>query len=279
MEGTHQVSGAAGGAGKRADVRRRLADLAAVERQACVERAEEAFVSADRGNPASMLRPIQLLAQGVGSKELEALVCQWETLSTAQQQQAYGVALMVCAEGTWQAQMWRRQLSQLVAVPSQEERSSPAISVAGTEQAPADTAAELAISELALAVLAAPGPPQLTILGHLEQHDKMRLGSACTSLRQASLAWFLEVTAEVVPGETDVASLAAWLERHQAYLHLSAHQINDSDDEFIQECGMGRQPRGPATLIDRLAGHVWPANSRLSPYGPHPAEGCVRSGH
>jgi hypothetical protein len=65
-------AGAAGGADNRADVRRRLADLAAVERQACVERAEEAFVSADRGNPASMLRPIQLLSQGVGGKELEA---------------------------------------------------------------------------------------------------------------------------------------------------------------------------------------------------------------
>lgn len=50
---------------------RRLAELAAAERQACVERAEEAFVSADRGNSASMLRPIQLLAQGVGGKELE----------------------------------------------------------------------------------------------------------------------------------------------------------------------------------------------------------------
>jgi hypothetical protein len=42
----------------------------------------------------------------------------------------------------------------------------------------------------------------------------MRLGSACTSLRQASLAWFPEVTVEVQLGKTDVASLAAWLERH-----------------------------------------------------------------
>jgi hypothetical protein len=43
----------------------------------------------------------------------------------------------------------------------------------------------------------------------------MRLGSTCTSLRQASLAWFPEVTVEVKRGKTDVASLAAWLERHQ----------------------------------------------------------------
>jgi hypothetical protein len=43
----------------------------------------------------------------------------------------------------------------------------------------------------------------------------MWLGSACTSLRQASLAWFPEVTVEVQPGETDLVSLAAWLERHQ----------------------------------------------------------------
>jgi hypothetical protein len=48
----------------------------------------------------------------------------------------------------------------------------------------------------------------------------MKLGSACASLRQASLAWFPEVTAEVVPGETDVASLAAWLERHHGEMLL-----------------------------------------------------------
>jgi len=42
----------------------------------------------------------------------------------------------------------------------------------------------------------------------------MSLGSTCTSLRRASLSWFPEVTVEVVDN-TDVASLAAWLERHQ----------------------------------------------------------------
>jgi hypothetical protein len=44
---------------------------------------------------------------------------------------------------------------------------------------------------------------------------RLNLGATCTSLRQASLAWFAEVTAVVQPGKTDVALLAAWLERHQ----------------------------------------------------------------
>jgi hypothetical protein len=44
---------------------------------------------------------------------------------------------------------------------------------------------------------------------------RLRLACTCTSLRQASLAWFHEVTVEVVPGYTDAASLAAWLQRHQ----------------------------------------------------------------
>jgi hypothetical protein len=51
----------------------------------------------------------------------------------------------------------------------------------------------------------------------------MRLGSICTSLRQASLAWFPEVTVILFPTKnywhcqsmTDVASLAAWLDRQQ----------------------------------------------------------------
>ncbi|KAI3426026.1 hypothetical protein D9Q98_007994 [Chlorella vulgaris] len=74
--------------------------------------------------------------------------------------------------------------------------------------------------EFALAALATPGPPQLTIVGHLEPDDRMRLGSACTSLRLASRDWFPEVTAVVQPYKLDVASLAAWLERHQAQLNL-----------------------------------------------------------
>jgi hypothetical protein len=43
----------------------------------------------------------------------------------------------------------------------------------------------------------------------------VRLGSACTSLRQASLPWFPEVTVAVKLGWIHMASLAAWLERHQ----------------------------------------------------------------
>jgi hypothetical protein len=43
----------------------------------------------------------------------------------------------------------------------------------------------------------------------------MRLGSTCTNLRLASLAWFRHVTVTVQPYQTDVASLAAWLERHR----------------------------------------------------------------
>ncbi|KAL4852772.1 Leucine-rich repeat and death domain-containing protein 1 [Chlorella vulgaris] len=107
-----------------------------------------------------------------------------------------------------------------------EDRNSPPRSAEGTEQA----AAEWATGELALAVLAAPGPPQLAILGHLEQKDKLNLGATCTSLQQASLVWFPEVTAEVVLVKTDVASLAAWLERHQACLHLSDVLHDDDDD-------------------------------------------------
>jgi hypothetical protein len=54
----------------------------------------------------------------------------------------------------------------------------------------------------------------------------MRLGSACTSLRLASQDWFPEVTATVQPYKLDVASLAAWLERHQGeQLLLAALQL------------------------------------------------------
>ncbi|KAL4853698.1 Leucine-rich repeat-containing protein 40 [Chlorella vulgaris] len=102
----------------------------------------------------------------------------------------------------------------------EEERDIPLKLGEGTKQAPATTAAERATDDLALAVLAVPGPPQLTILGQLEQEDKLNLGATCTSLQQASLVWFPEVTAEVAPGWTDVAALAAWLARHQACLHL-----------------------------------------------------------
>ncbi|KAI3431385.1 hypothetical protein D9Q98_004439 [Chlorella vulgaris] len=103
----------------------------------------------------------------------------------------------------------------------------------GTFEGPTTQAAARAVDELALAVLAVPGPLQLAILDHLEEHDKMSLGSTCTSLRRASLSWFPEVTVEVV-GKTDVASLAAWLERHQACLHL-INKLGDSDDAVRYE--------------------------------------------
>ncbi|KAL4852788.1 Receptor-like protein 50 [Chlorella vulgaris] len=105
----------------------------------------------------------------------------------------------------------------------EDERNSPPGSAEGTEQA---AAAELATGELALAVLAAPGPPQLIILGQLEQEDKLNLGATCTSLQQASLVWFPEVTAEVALAWINVAALAAWLARHQACLHLYDYTRN-----------------------------------------------------
>ncbi|KAL4853197.1 LRR receptor-like serine/threonine-protein kinase GSO1 [Chlorella vulgaris] len=91
----------------------------------------------------------------------------------------------------------------------------PTRATGDSEQAPADLTAERATGELALAVLAPAGPPQLTILGHLQQNDKLNLGATCTSLQQASLAWFPQVTVEAKQGRTDVALLAAWLRRHR----------------------------------------------------------------
>jgi hypothetical protein len=96
--------------------------------------------------------------------------------------------------------------------------------------------------ELLLAVLAAPGPRQLTILAiwgkgqvsyglaapcpvawaasnsDLKRRAlvlRLNPGATCTSLQQASLAWFPEVTAYVVLGESDASASAAWLARHQ----------------------------------------------------------------
>ncbi|KAI3425792.1 hypothetical protein D9Q98_007767 [Chlorella vulgaris] len=98
-----------------------------------------------------------------------------------------------------------------------QRRSSGTFQGATTRAAAAPRAA----GELAVWVLATPGPLQLTILGHLEHDDKMGLGSTCTTLRQASLVWFPEVTLVAdVPGQIDAASLAVWLQRHQACLHL-----------------------------------------------------------
>ncbi|KAI3434378.1 hypothetical protein D9Q98_002456 [Chlorella vulgaris] len=108
----------------------------------------------------------------------------------------------------------------------EEERSGPLRPSSTTAAGPTtQAAAPPAVGELLFAVLAAPGPPQLTILGHLKRNDKIRLASACTSLRQASLAWFPEVTVEMKRGKLDVALLAAWLERQQARLHLSTSQV------------------------------------------------------
>jgi hypothetical protein len=44
---------------------------------------------------------------------------------------------------------------------------------------------------------------------------RLNLGATCTSLRLASLTWISELTVEVNPDKPDVASLAAWLDRHQ----------------------------------------------------------------
>ncbi|KAI3436673.1 hypothetical protein D9Q98_006089 [Chlorella vulgaris] len=62
---------------------------------------------------------------------------------------------------------------------------------------------------------------------------RLNLGATCTSLQQASRAWFPEVTVKVKPGKTDVASLAAWLDRHQAALNLvSDHQYPAATQEW-----------------------------------------------
>ncbi|KAI3429644.1 hypothetical protein D9Q98_005730 [Chlorella vulgaris] len=112
--------------------------------------------------------------------------------------------------------------------PEDERRAPPRPSGStGAGPAARSTAAHAA-GELALAVLAPAGPPQLTILGHLHQEDKMRLGSTCSSLRQASLTWFSEVFVHMFV-IIDVASLAAWLERHPAWLHVR-DLVNASDD-------------------------------------------------
>ncbi|KAI3432785.1 hypothetical protein D9Q98_010370 [Chlorella vulgaris] len=115
-------------------------------------------------------------------------------------------------------------------------------------------AAATGAGALALAVLAPAGPPQLTVLGHLEQDDKMRLGSTCTSLRQASLAWFPEVTVEVKRGKTDVASLAAWLERHQACLHLNMAGWHDKCTQLATEAQCSDSLVAlPSSLVSSLA--------------------------
>ncbi|KAL4855210.1 Anaphase-promoting complex subunit 8 [Chlorella vulgaris] len=109
----------------------------------------------------------------------------------------------------------------------EDDRSGPPMPNVGPT---ARSAAARAAGELALAVLAPPGPPQLAVVGHLEQDDKLNLGATCTSLRHASLAWFPEVTVEMVPGKIDAASLAAWLERRQAQLNLITLEGFSGDD-------------------------------------------------
>ncbi|KAI3434381.1 hypothetical protein D9Q98_002459 [Chlorella vulgaris] len=145
------------------------------------------------------------------------------------------------------------------------ERSGQETRSSGIDPTPTKAAALGAAGELALAVLAVPGPQQLTILSHLERNDQMRLGAACTSLRQASLAWFPEVTLEVQPGETDVASLAAWLERHQACLHLLVDRDNVFKSEFSQESRVewnDSLAALPPSLVTSLA--VWPVGLRAA---------------
>ncbi|KAI3434389.1 hypothetical protein D9Q98_002467 [Chlorella vulgaris] len=144
----------------------------------------------------------------------------------------------------------------------EEDRGNPHSAIGGTELAAADTTAECANGKLALAVLATPGPPQQTILSHLEQDDKMRLASVCTSLRQASLAWFAEVNVKVVPNKTDVASLAAWLERHQARLHLQTDRDDATKDDH-EDSGAERN--------DSLTALPSSLVTSLTTYNPLPA--------
>jgi hypothetical protein len=55
----------------------------------------------------------------------------------------------------------------------------------------------------------------------LPYHRRLRLSATCTGLRQASLAWFPQVTVFVRPGKIDAVSLAAWLERHQGEVSIA----------------------------------------------------------
>ncbi|KAI3434379.1 hypothetical protein D9Q98_002457 [Chlorella vulgaris] len=138
----------------------------------------------------------------------------------------------------------------------EEERSGPLRPSGSTAAGPTTRAAAArAAGELALAVLAAPGPPQLTILSHLERNDKMRLGSACSSLRQASLAWFPEVTA-TLERKSDVVSLAAWLERHQARLHLPNFQLPTLKDGASNEYWNDSLTALPPSLVTSLSACV-----------------------
>ncbi|KAL4852677.1 hypothetical protein ACK3TF_006244 [Chlorella vulgaris] len=137
-----------------------------------------------------------------------------------------------------------------------EERSGPLRPSGSTAAGPTTRAAAArAAGELALAVLAAPGPPQLTILSHLERNDKMRLGSACSSLRQASLAWFPEVTA-TLERKTDAVSLAAWLERHQARLHLPNFELPTLKDGASNEYWNDSLTALPPSLVTSLSACV-----------------------
>ncbi|KAI3434382.1 hypothetical protein D9Q98_002460 [Chlorella vulgaris] len=137
----------------------------------------------------------------------------------------------------------------------EEERSGRQTRSSGIDSTPTKAAAAGA-GELALAVLAAPGPPQLTILGHLEQNDKVKLGSACTSLRQASLAWFPEVTVKVKVGRIDLAWLAAWLERHQARLHILLEPDDEEDDYQLSKKWNDSLTALPSSLVTSLAVHL-----------------------
>ncbi|KAI3424292.1 hypothetical protein D9Q98_009847 [Chlorella vulgaris] len=135
----------------------------------------------------------------------------------------------------------------------EKERSARDIHSSGSSRRPTAHAAELA-----LAVLAAAGPPQSIILGHLEPLVKRRLGSTCTSLRQASLAWFPEVAVRVTLGAINLSSLAAWLERHQTQLTLvlqqTARSVNAPDLSSSTIAAL------PAHLVSSLtASHDLPA--------------------
>ncbi|KAI3429609.1 hypothetical protein D9Q98_005695 [Chlorella vulgaris] len=120
----------------------------------------------------------------------------------------------------------------------EDDRSGPPMPNVGPT---ARSAAARAAGELALAVLAPPG-------------DKLNLGATCTSLRHASLAWFPEVTVEMVPGKTDAASLAAWLQRYHAQLNLITLEGFSGDEPEWHSTTIAALP---ATVISSLTATEW----------------------
>ncbi|KAI3424338.1 hypothetical protein D9Q98_009891 [Chlorella vulgaris] len=111
--------------------------------------------------------------------------------------------------------------------------------------------------------------PESALRGLITECGWLNLGATCTGLRQASLAWFPEVTVEVTHAKTDVTSLAAWLESHQAQLNLILDQDCSADSP---EWVCSTIAALPAPLVSSLtadrglpaAGSVLTALTRLS---------------